>query len=89
MEGHKQASKQKGGEAHLRASKRLQRERERSGSRAHNEESPCARRRVAREGEEAEEEEEEKQTGRKTTTRKKKRKRKKTPTTLCLHFHGK
>lgn len=61
MEGHKQASKQKGGEAHLRASKRLQRERERSGSRAHNEESPCARRRVAREGEEAEEEEGKKQ----------------------------
>jgi hypothetical protein len=77
MEGHKKASKQKGGEAHLRASKRLQRERERSGSRARNEENPCARRRVAREGEEAEEEEEKKtKAGRKTTTRKKQKKKK-------------
>lgn len=49
-----------------------QRERERSGSRARNEENPYARRQVGREGEA---EEEEKKAGRKTTTRKKKEKK--------------
>jgi hypothetical protein len=72
MEGYKQASKkQKGGEAHLRASKRLQCY-ERKGR---EKQKPCAQRRGAREGEAEEEEEEEEKAGRKTTTRKKKKKK--------------
>jgi hypothetical protein len=79
MEGYKLASKQEaeGRRSAFTSIKAAamtcaQRERERSGSRARNEENPYARRRVGREGE-AEEEEEEEKAGRKTTTRKKKR----------------
>jgi hypothetical protein len=81
MEGYKQASKheaegRRSAFASIKAAAMIcaQRERERSGSRARNDENPCARRRVAREGEA--EEEEEKQSGQKNNDPKKKKKKK-------------